>query len=150
MSRLRTVAWPAWPRVWNGGPAEPIGAPHLVATFEAPTKSEANERSFWGANNRKKRQDTALDGAIEAAGPLPDVGPWCVRFTRIAPKALDDDNLASAFKRLRDRLCLMLRIDDRSPAVAFALRQEKGAEMRVRVEVWGGSARQLLIPGTEV
>lgn len=139
-AKKKAAPWPPWPRVWNGGPAEPTGAPHLVATFPCPTRSEANERGFWAATNRKKKQDRALDGAIEEAGTLPAIGPWCVRFTRIAPHRLDDDNLASAFKRLRDRLCTMLQIDDRSPAVAFALTQERGPELRVRVEVWGGAS----------
>jgi len=137
---------PPWPRVWNGGPERPEGAPSLTVEFDCPTSGESNARGFWTAVNRKKKQDATLDAAMTEAlhdQEWPMFGPWCVRLTRIAPKALDDDNLGSAFKRVRDRLCLMLGVDDRSPAVAFALAQEKGPEQRVRVEVWGPTA----VPG---
>lgn len=129
-----------WPRVWCGGPAEPQGPPALVVTFEAPTKGEANERSFWGANKRKKKQDAELELALFGA-PIPS-GPWCVRMVRLAPGVgLDDDNLGGAFKRIRDRLAQWLGVDDRNPVVAFVPAQEKRrGPIGLRIEVWGGEA----------
>ncbi len=131
---------PAWPRVWNGGPAQPVGAPALLVEVAVRTAAEANERGFFKALNRKKKQDAALDEALTEAlvtQPIPP-GPWCVRFTRLAPSRLDDDNLGGAFKRLRDQMALVIGIDDGAPAIAFAVAQEKRkGPPGVRVEVWG-------------
>lgn len=127
---------PAWPRVWCGGPAEPVGAPALQLEVLVATKSEANERGFFEALNRKKKQDAALEEALfDVVVPPP---PWCVRMTRLSPSSLDDDNLGSAFKRVRDRLAQWLGVDDRASAVAFCVAQERRrGEPGVRIEVWG-------------
>lgn len=134
----------SWPRVWCGGPAEPAALPALAVEFPCHTVGESNSRGFWSGVNRKKKQDKALEGALmEAMGfsPLPARGPWCVRFTRLSPKLLDDDNLGSAFKRLRDQMSKVLGVDDRDPLVAFCVAQEKRkGEPAVRVEVWGPEA----------
>lgn len=138
------VADPTWPRVWNGGPAQPVGEPALAVELEVRTASESNERGFFKALGRKKRQDQALVDVLTeelVTQPIP-AGPWCVRFTRLAPSRLDDDNLAGAFKRLRDMLALVIGIDDGAPAIAFCVAQErrKGPQ-GVRVEVWGAEGR---------
>ena len=121
---------------------EPLGAPGLVAFVDVATKSEANERSFFGALGRKKKQDAALLATLEGAiamQPVHVAGPWCVRFTRLSLTSvrLDDDNLAGAFKRLRDQLSKVLGIDDRSPCIAFAYAQEQNIQAGVRLEIWG-------------
>jgi hypothetical protein len=147
-----------WPRVWNGGPAEPVGAPALVVEFDVKTKSEANERGFWAATNRKKKQDSALELALAEAlvsSPIPAEGPWCLRLTRLAPGRLDDDNLGSAFKRIRDRMAEIVGVKDNDPRIAFTVAQErrKGTP-GVRVEVWGpdgfprGEGGHWLVNGT--
>ena len=128
-----------WPRVWCGGPAQPVGAPALVLEFECATKSEANERRFGVSTGRKRKQDAALGD--ELVGRTLPSGPWCVRFTRVAAGVLDDDNLGSAFKRLRDRMAQALGVNDRDPVVAWVVAQEKRkGDPAVRVEVWGGTA----------
>lgn len=49
-----------------------------------------------------------------------------VTFTRIAPRALDDDNLAFAFKSWRDGVADGLNINDRDPRVTWRYAQERG------------------------
>jgi hypothetical protein len=124
----------------------------LRVEFETKTRSEANERGFWTATNRKKAQDRALEAALTealVAQPIPS-GPWCVRLTRLGASRLDDDNLGSAFKRIRDRMAEVIGVKDNEPSIAFCVAQERRAgPLAVRVEVWGGSARQFVIPGTE-
>jgi hypothetical protein len=137
VKRATKRSGPAWPRVWNGGPAQPQGAPALAFEVEVVTNGEANERSFFGALGRRKKQDAALESAL--FGIVAPAGPWCVRMTRLAPGAgLDDDNLGGAFKRIRDRLAEWLEVDDREPSVAFCVAQEKRkGPPGVRIEVWG-------------
>lgn len=64
-----------------------------------------------------------------------------VRITRVAPRALDSDNLASACKALRDGIADALRAfgvrDDRDARVRWEYAQGRGAprQRAVRVEV---------------
>jgi hypothetical protein len=145
MSRAKSKPLPfaPWPREWNGGPAQPLGLPCLDVTFEVVTRAEANQRGFFKALSRKKNQDAALERALSEAlvsQPIPSAGPWCVRLTRLSPATLDDDNLVSAFKRLRDQIAKVIGIDDRSPCVAFCVAQQRAKPANVRVEVWGPGA----------
>jgi hypothetical protein len=137
-----------WPRCVCGGPAVPNGAPVLVTIFEVDTRSEANVRGgFW---REAKRKASARDATIEAlafAGarcPLPEVGPFYVRLTRISSGKLDDDNLARALKTVRDTIAAALKVDDGDAGIAFRYAQAKGerdgTRKGVRVEIWGGEA----------
>jgi hypothetical protein len=62
-----------------------------------------------------------------------------VVLTRITPSArgLDDDNLGSSFKAIRDEVAAWLGIDDRDPRVRWRCEQEKGAPKvwAVRIEI---------------
>ncbi len=131
------AAGPAWPRVWNGGPAQPVGEPVLRFELDVLTRGESNARGFRAGVGRKKKQDAALELALFDTAAPP--GPWCIRMTRLATgSGLDDDNLVGAFKRVRDRLAEWLGVNDRQPVVAFCVAQEKRkGDPGVRVEVWG-------------
>jgi hypothetical protein len=65
--------------------------------------------------------------------------PLRVTITRIAPRDLDDDNLAGSGKHVRDGIADALGIDDRDPRVKWAYAQERGKPReyacRVRIEV---------------
>jgi hypothetical protein len=49
-----------------------------------------------------------------------------VLLTRVAPRALDDDNLAHALKAVRDGVAKGLGIDDRDSRVRYVLDQQRG------------------------
>ena len=68
---------------------------------------------------------------------LPSLTSWpvAVVLTRGAPRALDDDNLAAAFKSIRDGLADAWHVDDADPRVTWLYNDAKTAE-RVFVEVW--------------
>lgn len=103
-------------------------------TFTVPirTKSTANLREHHMARYRR------TDGqkrAVRRRCPAWTAGPLLeVRLTRVAPRQLDDDNLAGALKSVRDAVATWLRVDDGSPLVRWAYAQERG-EAAVRVEV---------------
>jgi len=139
---------PAWPRVWCGGPAEPLGAPRVMVEFDVETVAELNAREHWRSQRSRwqAQRDRTTDALTLPAGTLPLLGPWCVRLTRLATKALDDDNLGGAFKEVRDTSAAALHIDDGSPLIAWAYAQEigDGDATRARVEIWGAAA----VPGS--
>ncbi|GEL74641.1 hypothetical protein [Myxococcus virescens] len=106
--------------------------------FEVPIKAQStsNLREHWAAKH--KRTD-AQKAATRRRCPEWKAGPLLfVRLTRVAPRALDDDNLRGALKSVRDAVATWLRVDDRSPLVGWLYAQAKGPEPLVTVEVgWG-------------
>ena len=62
--------------------------------------------------------------------------PLAVRMVRIAPRTLDDDNLAAALKSVRDGIASVLRVDDRDPRVTWVADQLQGHAASVLVEVY--------------
>lgn len=99
------------------------------------TVSEANRREHWAARAKRvaaHRQITRY--LVRTKGcTLPCV----VTLTRVAPRALDDDNLRGALKACRDGVADAFRVDDRSPLISWAYAQERGParSYAVRVEV---------------
>ena len=103
------------------------------------TWSEANQRGHWGKRARRaKRQREAARLLVRAARVvLPASGPVAITLTRIAPRALDTDNLASGLKAVRDGVADALRVDDGSSRIEWRYAQErdKRGEYAVRVEI---------------
>jgi hypothetical protein len=58
-----------------------------------------------------------------------------VELTRIAPRALDDDNLRGALKAVRDGVADVLGIDDRDPRVVWDYEQAHGAPREYGVKI---------------
>lgn len=84
--------------------------------FQAPIKtiSEANQREHWSVKNKRKNLQqlemlAALQNNLTGKKLSP---PYVVKLIRIAPKALDTDNLAGAFKHVRDAIARKLGVDD--------------------------------------
>ena len=110
--------------------------------FEFPLRlpSLTNTRMHWTAVARlKRRQKSATWAAILRAGgraaiPAP---PLVVTLTRCGRRLLDDDNLAAAFKHVRDALAEVVGVDDGSPLYTwkYAQRVGRGAAYGVAVEI---------------
>jgi hypothetical protein len=60
-----------------------------------------------------------------------------ITLTRIAPRALDSDNLASGLKAARDGVADALGVDDGSSRIEWRYAQQRGkaGEYAVRVEI---------------
>jgi hypothetical protein len=81
------------------------------------------------------KREKSQKRATRAKCPVWTHGPLLVvKLTRVAPRALDDDNLRGALKSVRDGLASWLKVDDATPLVRWEYGQEKG-EPEVRVEV---------------
>lgn len=94
---------------------------------------QAVTASFWAA----KALCTCGCEEMLDHEPMEGRPPVEVVLTRIAPRELDDDNLARSFKAVRDQVAVHLGVDDRSKLVTWRYAQEKGKprEYAVRIEV---------------
>lgn len=103
------------------------------------TWSEANQRGHWGkrARRTKKQREAARLLVRAARWVLPKSGTIAITLTRIGPRVLDSDNLASALKAVRDGVADALRVDDGSSRIEWRYAQERGkaGEHAVRVEI---------------
>lgn len=130
-------------------------------TVEIPirTVSEANTRTHWATRARRVkghrraaglvlrasgvpgwvlaalRPKGAYGGNLERLKAVANCTTVAVTLTRIAPKALDSDNLQSALKATRDGVADALGVDDRDSRVEWHCAQRKGAPRTYAVEV---------------
>lgn len=137
------------------GPARPLPASRRATSLVVPSaRVEAdgavvlrldglrlNGPNGWrgmAAHMKAKReQGDAVDAALRRVSP-PDGARWAVTFTREGVRLLDDDNLAAAFKRVRDHVAAWLGTGDAPDAPVawrYEQRRAKGYAVEVRVEV---------------
>ena len=105
-------------------------------TVELPLRIEStpNQRMHWGAKARKARQHRhAVGWALR--GIKPPAGAVRITLTRIAPRALDDDNCAAGCKNVRDGVADWLGIDDGSTLLHWVYAQERGAPKTYGVRI---------------
>ena len=105
----------------------------MTITIPIRLVSVANVREHWGkrAGRTKAHRNAGRLFCRHLGFPL----PVTVRITRIAPRPLDDDNLRSACKALRDGIADALGVDDRSPLVTWEYEQERGKPKEYAVRI---------------
>ncbi len=102
------------------------------------TVSALNERTHWRVRaKRVKAEREATAWAIKAAASGMPILPVVVTLTRVGPSnGLDDDNLASSMKGVRDEIAKWLGVDDRkSDLVRYECAQERGKDWSVEVVI---------------
>ena len=95
--------------------------------FSIPIRlpSLANLRINWRRMSAiKKQQKTAT--MVCMTGKIIPALPLLVIITRIGPRALDDDNLASACKYIRDQIATAIGVDDGSDQYTWKYEQRIG------------------------
>lgn len=105
--------------------------------FTVPIRlpSLANTRMYWRRMaSLKKKQKEATAACIKNAGPIALPMPLLVTITRVGPRKLDDDNLASACKYVRDQIAAAVGVDDGSPLYTWRYEQKIG-KYSVEVEI---------------
>lgn len=108
--------------------------------FEIPirTVSGMNAREHWRVRaKRVKAERDATHWALHQAASGMPLLPLKVTMTRIGPSnGLDDDNLSSSLKAVRDQIAHWLGVNDRkSDLVKYVCEQERGKEWAVRVRI---------------
>lgn len=97
--------------------------------------SVANLREHWSKRARRAKQHRMAAFAVPRS-PL----PCTVLLTRVGPRALDDDNLRSACKALRDGIADRLGVKDNDPRIKWEYEQDtgRGKPYGVRIEIKPG------------
>ncbi len=117
----------------------------IVLELPIHTLSESNARGHWAKRAKRAKGQRAVVGlSLRSALAGLDVLPCSVMLTRIAPRALDDDNLRGATKACRDGVADALGVDDRDPRVTWLYAQARGKPKAyaVRVEVAPDCSRE--------
>lgn len=92
---------------------EPARFQPITVLLPLRIHSTANKREHWTAKaKRTKVHRTATAVMLKTSGDPPAL-PVKVTLTRIAPRALDTDNLAGGFKGVRDSVAAWLGADDK-------------------------------------
>ena len=117
--------------------------------FLAPlkTESEMNARGHWRVRDKRRKEQHHLVSLLMSTHvPASIRFPVRVRFTRLSAGTLDDDNLRSALKFVRDAVAKHLRVDDGDIerivweyAQAKAKRGEPGVYVEIESAKRGGS-----------
>lgn len=95
--------------------------------------SLSNLRLHWRRFAMLKKQQKVATWMCLVGVELP-APPLLVTITRIGPRRLDDDNLASACKYVRDQIATAVGIDDGSDLYTWRYEQRIG-KYSVEVEI---------------
>lgn len=111
----------------------------IVVTIPIRTVSEANSHQHWRHRQKRAKSQRVTAYACTRTdiieSRIPGDRALVVTLTRISPRPLDDDNLASSQKHVRDGVADALGIDDRDPRVTWRYAQRRGAKGQYAVEV---------------
>jgi hypothetical protein len=106
----------------------------LTVQLPLRTVSGMNAREHPMARHRRVKAEREAVAWTLKGKPVPQL-PVVVTMTRLAPSnGLDDDNLASAMKPVRDQIAAWLGVDDRSPLVRWVCDQRRdkwGVEVQI-------------------
>jgi hypothetical protein len=100
-----------------------------VMRFDIKTVSEANQRGHWSARSKRKKSQQRDFSILWKQQKCVVELPAVITFTRYSHKTMDTDNLAGAFKAIRDQLARELGIDDGSEQIRFEYAQERTPKM---------------------
>lgn len=110
----------------------------LQTLFQMALPSLANERMHHMRKaSLMKRQRVQAWAELRAVSPHIKVlkAPITITLTRVASRKLDDDNLAHAFKAVRDGVADWLTIDDGDPILQWRYAQRRGLPKQEAVEI---------------
>ncbi len=94
--------------------------------------SVANLREHWAAKSKRTKDHRQTAKVLT---PTNVALPCEITLTRIAPRELDTDNLASAFKAARDGIADRLGVNDKDPRITWLYAQRRGAPKEYTSEV---------------
>ncbi len=107
--------------------------------------SVANLREHWARKAKRTKAQRGAAAMVLRCASRPPALPVVVTLTRVAPRRLDDDNLRSGFKAVRDGVADWLGCDDCDPGVEWRYEDVRGAVreygVRITVEAGGGPGR---------
>lgn len=113
---------------------------HKTTTITIPglrLVSEANTTGHWRTKAKRVKSQRRMAWAnLRMCGVSSFDGPIAVTITRIAPRALDTDNLASSAKAVRDEIAAWLGRDDGPKSgIVWSVEQRRGEPKTYAVEI---------------
>ena len=109
----------------------------MTLTIPMPLPSAANLREHWTAKHRRVKSQRQIVAAYIGGRPKLEL-PVVVTLERVAPRALDDDNLRGAFKAVRDQVATWLGVPDNDPRIRWDYAQRRGGVKECAVVVTVG------------
>ncbi len=102
--------------------------------------SESNAHEHWRKRQKRAKGQRGIVALIMRANATKPSIPCTIRLVRIAPRKLDQGNIAAAFKHVQDGCADWLGIDDRhDDLVKYEyLQEQKSKTHGVRIEIVGG------------
>lgn len=115
----------------------------LEAMIPMELPSGANLREHWATKAKRVKMQREAGFLLVSSEPeLLDIcsglkagSKYCVTFHRVGKRLLDDDNLAYAFKAVRDGVAQALLVNDNHPGVQWAYEQSTGKHCSIVVKV---------------
>lgn len=111
-------------------------------TLPIKTISEANSSEHWTKKNKRHQLQKWCIKVAFLGWDFDQSGKYHIKMIRISPRFLDDDNLVSAFKHIRDSIAENLRPGkaagqaDNDKSLSWECSQEKGKPQMVRIEFY--------------
>lgn len=116
----------------------PRKATGLRVKVPIATVSEMNQREHWAKRHRRKKsQQRAVGLKLNVCRRVKT--PCDVWLTRIAPRAMDPDNLAASMKHVQDQVAAWIGVDDGDAHnVRWRYQQRRGdpKEQAVLIEIF--------------
>jgi hypothetical protein len=116
----------------------------ILTSLPLRIESTPNKREHWAVKARRTKEHRHLS-ALMLTSKLSSVlvlrdfraasFPVHVTLTRVAPRALDGDNLQGGLKAVRDGVADALGIDDGDSRVTWSYEQRRGEPKSYRVDV---------------
>lgn len=93
-----------------------------VAWLPIVVRSKLNQRQHWAARARAAKIERR-EGCAAVYFFGVQSGPLTITLTRVGGRAMDDDNLAGAFKSIRDGIADGIRRDDGDKSIRWVYEQ---------------------------
>lgn len=106
----------------------------LILDVPLYTTTEANTHGHWAAKAKRAEKQREIMGYALAGRKLPQL-PASIKFTRIGKRKMDDDNLASSMKHIRDEIARFFGVDDGSDRYQWSYSQAIGSFYSVHIEI---------------
>lgn len=117
---------------------------NAVVTIPMRTVSESNGREHWASKAKRVKQQRTASHLVTRQLLCPM--PIEVTLTRVAPRALDDDNLRGCLKAVRDGVADAFGVNDNDPRVVWVYAQRRGKPREYAVEIHARSTRNTILP----
>lgn len=98
--------------------------------------SMANARLHWSARSREVKRQRDITAVMFRANVRTKPCPPCtITLTRRGPRKMDDDNLISSFKAVRDQLAKEMGVDDGSSDIQWKYGFEKSKDYSILIDI---------------